>query len=180
MSAAENVAKALGGHKIGNGWIARCRLHDDRTPSMSISSGKDGKVLVHCHAGCNQRDVYTAVMREYELSKTSDGHQRKDRAADEESAEADAGKRRANALAIWHACGPAQATPAQTYLAARGIKLPLPDALRFHGSLKHPSGDVWPAMVALVTNGVDATPLAIHRTFLAGTVTAKRRSIRKR
>jgi hypothetical protein len=55
----------------------------------------------------------------------------------------------------------------QTYLAARGIALPVPDALRFHHGLKHPSGSIWPVMVALVTNGVDATPLAIHRTFLA-------------
>jgi hypothetical protein len=55
----------------------------------------------------------------------------------------------------------------QTYLAGRGIHLPVPDALRFHAGLKHPSGGAWPAMVALVTNGVDATPLAIHRTFLA-------------
>jgi hypothetical protein len=55
----------------------------------------------------------------------------------------------------------------QTYLAARGINLPLPEALRFHHRLKHPAGDFWPVMVALVTNGVDATPLAIHRTFLA-------------
>ena len=62
---------------------------------------------------------------------------------------------------------PAAATLVETYLAARGINLPLPDALRFHAGLKHPSGDIWPAMVALVTNGVDATPLAIHRTFLA-------------
>ena len=74
---------------------------------------------------------------------------------------------RAFALAIWRACGPAEATLVQTYLAARGIDLPLPNALRFHAGLKHPSGDIWPAMVALVTNGADATPLAIHRTFLA-------------
>jgi hypothetical protein len=35
------------------------------------------------------------------------------------------------------------------------------------GSLRHPSRGIWPAMVALVTNGVDGTPLGIHRTFLA-------------
>ena len=81
--------------------------------------------------------------------------------------DADARKRSAFALAIWRACGPAEATLVQTYLAARGIDLPLPNALRFHAGLKHPSGDIWPAMVALVTNGADATPLAIHRTFLA-------------
>ena len=39
--------------------------------------------------------------------------------------------------------------------------------LRFHAGLKHPSGGVWPAMVALVTKGADGTPLAIHRTYLA-------------
>jgi hypothetical protein len=39
--------------------------------------------------------------------------------------------------------------------------------LRFHAGLKHPAGGFWPAMVALVTNGADATPMAVHRTFLA-------------
>jgi hypothetical protein len=32
---------------------------------------------------------------------------------------------------------------------------------------EHPSGGIWPAMVALVTRGSDDTPTAIHRTFLA-------------
>src|SRR5262249_35283925 len=136
-------------------------------PSLSISSGKDGKVLVHCHAGCNQRDVFTAILRERGLSGKSEQHKRKDRVADEEDAEADTRKRSAFALAIWRACEPAKAAPVPTYLAPRGINLPLPDALRFHGGLKYPSGGVWPTMVALVTHGVDATPLAIHRTFLA-------------
>ena len=63
MSAAEKIAKALGGHKNGSGWVARCPVHDDQKPSLSISSGKDGKVLVHCHAGCNQRDVFNAILR---------------------------------------------------------------------------------------------------------------------
>jgi DNA polymerase I-like protein with 3'-5' exonuclease and polymerase domains len=162
MSAAETLAKALGGHKTGNGWIAPCPLHDDRKPSLSIGVGKNGKVLVHCHAGCNQRDVYIAVLRKRGLLGR---HKRKDRVADE--GDADARKRGEMALAIWRASQPAAATLVETYLAARGIKLPLPDALRFHGDLRHPTGDGWPAMVALVTNGVDATPLAILRTFLA-------------
>ena len=72
MSAAETIAKALGGHKTGNGWTAQCPLHDDQTPSLSISSGKDGKVLVHCHAGCNQRDVFIAILRERGLCGKSD------------------------------------------------------------------------------------------------------------
>jgi hypothetical protein len=96
---------------------------------------------------------------------------REDHTADEK--DADARKRSAFALTIWRACAPAEATLVQTYLAARGIHLPVPDALRFHGGLKHHSGGIWPTMVALVTNGVDATPLAIHRTFLARDVADK-------
>jgi 5S rRNA maturation endonuclease (ribonuclease M5) len=37
-----------------------CPAHDDRNPSLSIRE-KDGKVLVHCHAGCSQRDVVDAL-----------------------------------------------------------------------------------------------------------------------
>lgn len=35
---AEAIAKALGGRKAGGSWTARCPAHDDRTPSLSISS----------------------------------------------------------------------------------------------------------------------------------------------
>ena len=103
MSATETIAKALGGHKAGNGWIARCPLHDDEKPSLSISSGKDNKVLVHCHAGCNQRDVFIAILRKCGLLGKPGRHKRKDRVANEEdtNADADVRKRSAFALAIW-------------------------------------------------------------------------------
>jgi phage/plasmid primase-like uncharacterized protein len=55
----------------------------------------------------------------------------------------------------------------ETYLRSRGIKLAVSPTLRFHPHLKHPSGDYWPAMIALVTRGIDNEPLAIHRTFIA-------------
>ena len=71
------------------------------------------------------------------------------------------------AINIWCASKPAMGTPVEAYLHSRGLTLRPPDTLRFHGSLKHPSGGVWPAMVALVTRGTDDVPLAIHRTFLA-------------
>ena len=57
---AETIAKALGGRKVGQGWTARCPAHDDREPSLSIRDA-DGKVLVRCHAGCDQRDVIAAL-----------------------------------------------------------------------------------------------------------------------
>ena len=42
-------------------WVARCPAHDDRSPSLSIATGDDGKVLLHCFAGCGAVDVVEAV-----------------------------------------------------------------------------------------------------------------------
>jgi len=36
----------------GNGYITRCPGHEDRSPSLSVSAGDDGRILLHCHAGC--------------------------------------------------------------------------------------------------------------------------------
>jgi putative DNA primase/helicase len=58
---AETIAKALGGRKAGGAWMARCPAHDDRTPSLSIRDADDNKVLVRCHAGCNQERVIAAL-----------------------------------------------------------------------------------------------------------------------
>jgi hypothetical protein len=54
---AEFVANALNGHRAGTGWVVHCPAHDDRTPSLSVRDTKDGKVLVRCHAGCEQTRV---------------------------------------------------------------------------------------------------------------------------
>ncbi len=61
-SDAEALAIALGGRQQGDGWISRCPAHDDRTPSLSIHD-RDGRILVHCHAGCDQDAVIEALRR---------------------------------------------------------------------------------------------------------------------
>ena len=126
-------------------------------------------MLVRCHAGCDQERVIAALRtrglwaenRPHSLSRIAR------RTSVERKPDHDDATRSEAALAIWQSSQPAQGTPVETYLASRGIDLPPPDALRFHAGLKHPSGGIWPAMVALVTSGADGTPLAIHRTFLA-------------
>jgi hypothetical protein len=58
---AETIATALGGRQIGGSWSARCLAHEDRTPSLSIRDADHGKVLVRCHAGCDQGRVLAAL-----------------------------------------------------------------------------------------------------------------------
>jgi hypothetical protein len=43
---AETIAKALGGHRAGATWMAGCPAHDDSSPSLAISAGRHGKMLV--------------------------------------------------------------------------------------------------------------------------------------
>lgn len=48
--------------RTGEGrWQARCPAHDDRGPSLSIRELQDGRVLLHCFAGCCVEDVIGAV-----------------------------------------------------------------------------------------------------------------------
>ena len=167
---AEAIARALGGRKAGGAWVACCPAHDGREPSLSITDAKGGKVLVCCHAGCDQPDVI-AALRSRGLWPT-DGWQRRrspHKVPRRLHARPDPEplQRTEAALAIWQASRPAKGTPAEAYLRSRGFYLAPPPALRFQAGLKHPSGGVWPSMVALVTRSADGAPIAIHRTFLA-------------
>lgn len=42
-------------------WVACCPAHHDKTPSLSIAEGDDGRVLVHCFAGCSVPEIIGAV-----------------------------------------------------------------------------------------------------------------------
>lgn len=45
----------------GGGFMAECPAHADRVPSLSITEGQDGRVLVHCFAGCDTAAVLAAI-----------------------------------------------------------------------------------------------------------------------
>lgn len=42
-------------------WLARCPAHDDNGPSLSIRETSDGRVLIHCFAGCEPGEVLKAI-----------------------------------------------------------------------------------------------------------------------
>lgn len=60
MTTAELVDR-LKGHKSGNGFVARCPAHEDKNPSLSISTGTDGRILLKCHVGCTAEMICSAA-----------------------------------------------------------------------------------------------------------------------
>src|SRR5437763_671245 len=43
------------------GWNACCPAHHDRHPSLSIRLGKEGRILLKCHAGCTVEQILEAI-----------------------------------------------------------------------------------------------------------------------
>ena len=42
-------------------WKARCPAHDDNQASLSISPGNKGGVVLHCFAGCDNKEIVLCV-----------------------------------------------------------------------------------------------------------------------
>ena len=45
----------------GAGFVTKCPAHQDRSPSLSVSRGRDDRMLLHCFAGCSTEAVLGAV-----------------------------------------------------------------------------------------------------------------------
>jgi len=65
LTAAYIARRLPKGRKSGAGFIACCPAHKDGNPSLSLRDA-NGRVLVHCFAGCDQRRVIDAL-RDREL-----------------------------------------------------------------------------------------------------------------
>jgi hypothetical protein len=172
---AADMVKALSGR---NG-LARCPSHDDRTPSLSVSDGTNGRILVKCHAGCGQGAVIDALRRlhiwpegagEPPLLTDAESERRRRQEAERESQ-----RLRRNAFIehtwrqTWADAKPGPGSPIERWLRHRGIdpcKLDL-DRLPLCWSPRCPRGkETAPAMVALMTDPMTGEPCGIHRTFL--------------
>lgn len=49
----------------GRNWKALCPAHDDLAPSLHVSLGSDGAILLTCHAGCKTEDVLRGLDLEW-------------------------------------------------------------------------------------------------------------------
>jgi putative DNA primase/helicase len=163
---AETIAKALGGRRTGQGWSACCPAHDDHNPSLSITE-KDGRVLVHCFAGCEQDAIIAALKARGLWDDTRCTTPVVERfTRDQVTLE-----RIAAAKEIWASCQDGERLTA--YLNARSITLAVPPSLRFHPALLHtPTGLHLPAMVAAIQNSSRAVT-AIQRTYLTSDCSSK-------
>jgi hypothetical protein len=60
MNASE-IAERLNARRSGANWLACCPAHEDRSPSLSIGEGGDGKILLHCFSGCTLEAICEAL-----------------------------------------------------------------------------------------------------------------------
>lgn len=169
-SSLDQLIQATNAKRTGpRSWQACCPAHEDRSPSLTISIGADGKLLLHCFAGCSFKEIIDAITTrtggrpahiarvEIMPPKRSDQEIRRRRRAIECTW--------AEALPITAGC------PVDIYLHRRGIRLKqYPEVLRYAPALDYYNEDgkltgTYPAMLARFDSpgGELAT---VHKTHL--------------
>lgn len=49
-----------------NEYQALCSAHEDKSPSLSIKVLPDGRILIHCHAGCEPKQILYSIGLSFE------------------------------------------------------------------------------------------------------------------
>ena len=161
--------------KTGRGFICRCPAHDDRNPSLSIALGRQGQLLLYCHAGCTFEDVMTALKRQglvtSSLSYSGSGSVMYNSAGlPVDSSSTHEYTCNASLLRIWEESQSVKGTLGEVYLNRRldGRLHEIPQDLRFLKQHRHtPSGNAYPCLIAAVREFPSQTIRALHRTYLA-------------
>lgn len=162
---AARIVSALRGRK----GVCFCPAHDNhRTPALSVRQGEDGKLLLHCFAGCDFAAIMNALRGLGLIEDRASDYRppsRADLAKIRQAERAEADKKARQAKQIWDEARPITGTIAQTYLReARGTTAALPESLRFHPETWHgPTARRLPAMVARLD---EVFLPAVPRTFL--------------
>lgn len=161
------AGKLLKLQRAGNEWKACCPFHSDKTPSFTIYHR--GHWRYHCHgcgadgdgldwlrrtAGLNMREA-AQIGGTLSAASTLDNPTAVDRSAKVKAA------RRMSANAI-----PASDTPAQDYLFARGINIPMPDSVRF-ARLSHPETRRQHPVALFDVTDINGDVQGVQRVYLA-------------
>jgi len=151
---AHEIAERLNLRRSSRGWVGTCPACGYRD-ALRLTE-RDGRALWFC-ASCGAQDRAG-------LAEAVTGH--RPAAARQSDTAPDHATRRDAALRLWAAALPIQGTPAQAYLATRGLMLPDGEALRFLPDAPHPTGARCMCMIALAADEVGRVQ-AVHRTYLA-------------
>ena len=159
---AEAIARRLGGHRAGAGFLCRCPVpthgkgRGDLRPSLAVSDGDRGLVY-HCFAGCEAASVRAAIDK---LDLTGLLPRSANPAAARLAKDYDL--RRARALAPRH---PTPGTVAGTDLRARGFVQAPPASIRFLSSYPYSTRERFPCLIAAV-QAPSREIVAVQLTFL--------------
>lgn len=170
------VAPEVKLHRAGREFKGRCPFHSEKTPSFTIF---DGGHRFQCF-GCGAAgDVVDYIQQAHGV----DFLEAVRMLAGESLPRVEVAKlppavpdhvKIAKARALWAETKPIQGTPAQDYLASRGIICRMPDTLRFHPSIAYwdaEAGDKpiyidnFPAMIA-ASHSASGELEAVQRTYL--------------
>jgi putative DNA primase/helicase len=164
MTDAEGIGSALRGrtgYRTRSGFVVPCpclghgKGRGDRNPSLSIGDGKDGRLLLKCFGGCSFEDILDELKARGLVGDKPPGERpRRDRPVIRPPAPPDD-----YLLELLASCVSPLHTPAEEYLARRGLVPPLPSSIRYteHGNR--------PAMVAVVQD-LAGNEVALQRTFI--------------
>ena len=167
------AGKSLKLSRAGRELKACCPFHPDRTPSFTIYA--DDRRW-HCFGPCGGGDVIDFVRKAEgasfieALRRLAGGEL--PTVAPLPVGPAEKSERREEAINIWRSATPAEGTPVETYLRARGIVMHIPESLRFARLRYGKRGDLHPVMVALVASA-DNRATGIQRTYLNAAGTGK-------
>ncbi len=148
------TAYDAGNHRIS---CPTCgRSERDKTLGLTIEA--DGKGVAHCFR-CNFTESYRPERGAY-LAAPSRPRIKAAAPTAKHDTLSDYG------CELWVASKPLSGV-ALAYLDTRRCRIPPGDGdLRWHPSLKHPTGYVGPALVARITDALTGEPLSLHRTWI--------------
>lgn len=161
------AARILGGQVSGRNRILSPgpgHSRHDRSLAITFDPAMPDGFMVHSFAGDDWQEAKDHVRNQLGL----DGRREQRHApvaAIPRTEDADEAERIQVALAIWDEAGAITRTPAEAYLASRGLSYE-GDALRWHSSCPFGSGERLGCMIGLVRNIVTNKPQAIHRTAI--------------
>lgn len=133
-----------------------------RAAKLRVWRIDEGQATYRC-VRCGEKGIAFADRQRPFDAASRDAWKKRREEIERREAEEDA-RRTANALAIWREARPISGTPAEVYLASRGLAYQ-GEALRWHPSCPFGRGRLG-CMLGLVRNIVTNEPQAIHRTAI--------------